>query len=101
MRNNIFHRADAAGEKAEHLFAMHWKPFEDPFWSVLEKQGRYTKPRTEFFLSNFIAGNIAGEVNLSKLFSEYKAFLKSVQEESGSRAMRGWRLSLQDLERLR
>jgi hypothetical protein len=76
VRNNIFHRADAAGEKAEKLFATHWKPFEDPFWSAEEKQGRYKKPRVEFFLANFIAGKIAGEVNLSKLFSEYKAFLK-------------------------
>lgn len=76
VRNNIFHRADAAKEKAEKLFEAHWKPFEDPFWSVGEKQGRYKKPRIEFFLSNFIAGQIAGEVNLSKLFSEYKAFGK-------------------------
>ncbi|MRD73135.1 DUF262 domain-containing protein [Rhodocyclus tenuis] len=76
VRNNIFHRADAAGEKAEILFAKHWKPFEDPFWSLEEKQGRYKKPRIEFFLSNYIAGQIAGEVNLSKLFSEYKAFIK-------------------------
>ena len=76
VRNNIFHRADAVGEKAEQLFAAHWKSFEQPFWSVEEKQGRYKKPRIEFFLSNFISGKIAGEVNLSKLFSEYKAFLK-------------------------
>jgi Protein of unknown function DUF262/Protein of unknown function (DUF1524) len=76
VRNNIFHRADAVGEKAEQLFATHWKGFEDPFWSIEEKQGRYKKPRIEFFLSNFIAGKIAGEVNLSKLFSEYKSFLK-------------------------
>lgn len=76
VRNNIFHRADAAGEKAEQLFATHWKPFEDPFWSLEEKQGRYKKPRIEFFLANFISGQIAGDVNLTKLFSEYKAFLK-------------------------
>ena len=76
VRNNIFHRADAHNEKAEQLFALHWKAFEDPFWSVEEKQGRYKKPRIEFFLANFIAGQIAGEVNLSKLFSEYKSFLK-------------------------
>ena len=80
VRNNIFYRADAAGEKAEQLFAKHWKAFEDPFWSVEEKQGRYKKPRIEFFLSNFIAGQIAGEVNLSKLFSEYKAFLKPTRK---------------------
>jgi hypothetical protein len=80
VRNNIFHRADANGEKADQLFATHWKPFEDGFWTVEEKQGRYKKARIEFFLANFIAGNIAGEVNLSKLFSEYKAFLKPPKE---------------------
>lgn len=97
VRNNIFYRADAAGEKAEKLFAAHWKAFEDPFWSVLEKQGRYTKPRIEFFLSNFIAGNIAGEVNLSKLFSEYKAFLKPRKSKGPRYATVA--AELQDLER--
>ena len=76
VRNNIFHRADAAGQKVEQLFTEHWKAFEAPFWSAEEKQGRYKKPRIEFFLANFIAGRIAGEVNLGKLFSEYKAFLR-------------------------
>lgn len=76
VRNNIFHRADARREHAEKLFEKYWKDFEDPFWSVMEKQGRYKKARIEFFLSNFIAGKVAGEVTLSKLFSEYKAFIK-------------------------
>ena len=76
VRNNIFHRADARREPAEKLFDRYWKDFEDPFWSVLEKQGRYNKVRIEFFLANFIAGKVAGEVTLSKLFSEYKAFVK-------------------------
>ena len=76
VRNNIFHRADARGERAESLFDRYWKDFEDPFWSMFEKQGRYRKERIEFFLSNFIAGKVAGEVTLSKLFSEYKAFVK-------------------------
>lgn len=77
VRNNIFYRADST--QAERLFATHWKSFEDPFWNVEEKQGRYKKPRIEFFLANFIAGQIGGEVNLTKLFSEYKAFVKSRQ----------------------
>ena len=76
VRNNIFHRADARGEKAEKLFDTYWKDFEDPFWSIMEKQGRYRKERIEFFLTNFIAGKVAGEVTLSKLFSEYKSFVK-------------------------
>ena len=76
VRNNIFHRADARKERAEKLFDKYWKDFEDPFWSIMEKQGRYKKVRIEFFLVNFIAGKVAGEVTLSKLFSEYKAFVK-------------------------
>lgn len=76
VRNNIFQRADAMKENAEKLFAAHWKLFEDPFWSQDEKQGRYKKPRIEFFVANYIAGKIASEVNLTKLFSEYKAFIK-------------------------
>ena len=76
VRNNIFHRADARRESAEKLFEKYWKEFEDPFWSAIEKQGRYKKARIEFFLSNFIAGKVAGEVTLSKLFSEYKALIK-------------------------
>ena len=76
VRNNIFHRADARKERAEKLFDRYWKDFEDPFWSIMEKQGRYKKARIEFFLANFIAGKVAGEVTLSKLFSEYKAFVK-------------------------
>ncbi len=76
VRNNIFHRADAHGEDAEKLFSKYWTLFEDPFWNELEKQGRYRKPRIEFFIANFISGRIASEVTLSKLFSEYKSFLQ-------------------------
>jgi hypothetical protein len=76
VRNNIFQRADARRENAEQLFKRHWKPFEDPFWSVMEKQGRYKKQRIEFFIANFIAGKMASDVTISKLFSEYKAFLR-------------------------
>ena len=82
VRNNIFQRADARGEDAENLFKQYWKPFEDPFWSAMEKQGRYKKQRIEFFLANFIAGKIAGEVTISKLFSEYKSFLRPARNST-------------------
>lgn len=82
VRNNIFQRADARREDAEALFKKHWKPFENPFWSQMEKQGRYKKHRIEFFLANFIAGKIASDVTISKLFSEYKAFLRPVRNST-------------------
>ena len=86
VRNNIFQRADKGNEKPDKLFDTHWKPFEHPFWQIEEKQGRYKKPRIDFFLANHIAGKIATEVSLTKLFSEYKAYIKtqpflSVSEE--------------------
>jgi len=81
VRNNIFHRADANKENADQLFNDYWKEFEDPFWDVMEKQGRYSKKRIEFFLANFIAGKIAGEVTISKLFSEYKAYIKAQRND--------------------
>jgi len=83
VRNNIFHRAEEEDrKKAEALFRTHWTAFEDSFWSLQEKQGRYKKQRIEFFLANYIAGQIASDVTITKLFSEYKAFLKLKKFES-------------------
>jgi hypothetical protein len=82
VRNNIFQRADARGEDAEALFKKVWKSFEDSFWSEMEKQGRYKKQRIEFFLANFIACKIASDVTISKLFSEYKSFLRPARNSS-------------------
>ena len=98
VRNNIFQRADANLECAEKLFAQHWRHFEDPFWQVKEKQGRYKKARSELFLGNFVAGKLGEEITLSKLFSEYKAFVKS-SYASPSPFYRNVQEELIDLER--
>ncbi|WP_354301920.1 MULTISPECIES: DUF262 domain-containing protein [unclassified Sphingomonas] len=77
VRNHIFHRAEEEDRKnAEKLFREFWNPFEDGFWAVAEKQGRYKKQRIEFFLANYIAAQISSDVTITKLFSEYKAYLK-------------------------
>lgn len=77
VRNNIFHRAEVEDRtKAEGLFRTYWNDFEKRFWGEEEKQGRYKKQRIEFFLANYIAAQIAADVTITKLFSEYKAFLK-------------------------
>lgn len=97
VRNNIFQRADARDEDAEALFKKHWKPFEHTFWIQMEKQGRYKKQRIEFFLANFIAGKIAGEVTISKLFSEYKSFLRPPRNSTMPRYV-SVEAEIQDLE---
>ena len=76
VKNNIFQRADAREENAEELFEKYWKPFDDIFWRQEDKQGRYKKERIELFLANFVAAKSAHDVTISKLFSEYKSFLK-------------------------
>lgn len=78
VRNNIFHRAEEADRAvAEKLFRKYWTGFEEPFWDLEEKQGRYKKKRIEFFLANYIAAQIGSDVTITKLFSEYKSFLKA------------------------
>lgn len=80
VRNHIYHRAEERDgrERAEKIFKTLWGDFEDPFWGYEEKQGRYKKQRIEFFLGNYIAAHTANDVTITKLFSEYKAFLKKV-----------------------
>ncbi len=63
----------------------------------MEKQGRYKKQRIEFFVANFIAGKIAGEITLSKLFSEYKAFLRPPKNSTMPR-YRSVEAELEELE---
>ncbi len=73
IRNDIFHRALRTRESAETLFADHWGRFEQPFWEVPERQGRVLKPRLEFFFANFLVVQLQREVNLSKIYPEYRA----------------------------
>lgn len=84
VRNNIFQRADARGEDAESLFKSTGNPSRTDS-GVLWKNRDATKATYRVFLANFIAGKIAGEVTISKLFSEYKAFLRSARNSTTPR----------------
>lgn len=76
IRNDIFQRVPA-GKGAEVLFDNKWSPeFEDPFWDVEERQGRLTRKRIEYFLANTLAAERAEVINLSKIYPEYKQFIK-------------------------
>lgn len=74
IRNDIFHRALRTKESAETLFADHWGNFESPFWEMPERQGRVLKPRLEFFFANLLVAEMAREVNLSKIYPEYRSY---------------------------
>lgn len=86
IRNSIFYRIQGTEKKREQTYELHWSPFEDRFWFEDEKQGRYKKPRIEFFMANFLAAKTSNEVKVSTLFNEYQNFIgtkvyPSVEEE--------------------
>ena len=86
IRNDIFQRVPS-GKDADVLFDTKWsRELEDPFWDVEERQGRLTRKRIEYFLANTLAAERAEVINLSKIYPEYKQFVRvknfgSINEE--------------------
>lgn len=76
VRNFVFYRLPGTEKEREKHFEKHWRPFEQRFWSEDERQGRFKKPRLEFFLANFLSAKTARETNIGKLYSEYKHFVE-------------------------
>lgn len=78
IRNYIFFRCEAEEKKsAEELYDKYWKEFEHPFWAAEQKQGRHIKPRLEFYMGHFLAAQTGKEINLTKLYQEYKHLVES------------------------
>lgn len=76
IRNFIFYRVEDQEEDPVSLYDEFWSPYEQPFWSEEEKQGRLKRARLEFFMVHFLAAKSGHEVNLTKLFQEYKAYIQ-------------------------
>ena len=73
LRNYLFWKASR--ERAvsiDDLYNEYWKELDSPFWKVEEKQGRLKRPRIDLFLQNFLQAKRATEVNVGRLFYEYK-----------------------------
>jgi hypothetical protein len=81
VRNDVFHRATALNEDTEELFETKWQIFEDPFWSEHDRQGRLRKPRIDFFLGHMLAAETGNDITLTKLYSEYRAFVQPKRGE--------------------
>jgi len=82
IRNDVFYRARRAGEDDEAIFEGHWKTFEDPFWEVMTRQGRFNKARIDFFLAHVLVAETGKEVNLGKLAAEYQSYARKRHFES-------------------
>jgi hypothetical protein len=76
VRNNIFHRAEAQGEKAEDLFDAKWRPLDSDFWKADSPRAKPKRPRIDHFLSHALTAQTGDEISLRELYAEYRAFAR-------------------------
>ncbi len=78
VRNNIFQRAAAQGEKAEGLFEAKWRQFDQDggFWKADSPRAKPRRPRIDHFLSHALTAQTGVETSLRELYSEYRAFTR-------------------------
>ena len=75
IRNYIFMRADQEGENSKRLYDELWAPFEDPYWNEVQRRGRMSKPRVEWFIHAFLQAIMQEDVDLGRLYFEYRRFV--------------------------
>lgn len=66
------------GEKTpEDLYTEYWLPLDKPFWKKEEKQGRIKRPRVDNFFMHFLAMKKASDINVGRLFHEYRHWIET------------------------
>lgn len=80
MRNFIFQRAyreqrNEDDKKPDALYNEYWLPFDKHFWKREEKQGRLKRPRVDLFYQHFLSMKFANDVNVGRLYYEYKNWI--------------------------
>lgn len=88
IRNDIFYRAQKAGEDTKKLFDEQWKSFEEDFWGEKIGRGRFMRARTDHLIAHVVVAETAQEVNVGKVATEYQRYIqgrdrpfKTVSEE--------------------
>lgn len=76
VRNNIFHRAEAQGEEASHLYRRLWSNFEGSFWEQPAPRARPVRPRIDHFLSHALTAQTGKQTAIRELYSEYRGFVR-------------------------
>ncbi len=87
LRNFIFLRAKRQNLSANHLYDTYWQQFDvdpaedgntaTPFWKIEEQQGRLIRPRLDLFIQHFLSLKTGREVNVGRLFHDYKRWIES------------------------
>jgi uncharacterized protein with ParB-like and HNH nuclease domain len=90
LRNSLFWRASRKNEDKDVLYERYWLPFDQKFWKHEERLGRLKRPRIDIFMQHFLESQEGQEVNIGRLFQEYKTWIKertpfeTVEAELGS-----------------
>jgi len=74
IRNFIFMRADKDNADGGALYDSLWSPFEGSFWNEEQRRGRLKKPRLEWFLQSTLQAELADNVDIGKLYTDYRKF---------------------------
>lgn len=77
IRNFIFMRADRDGADAKKLYDTYWSKFETDYWKSNQTRGRMQKPRMEWFVHACLLTELCEEVDLGRLYFEYRRFVIS------------------------
>lgn len=82
LRNFAFQRAnrEKRGEDdktPDDLYNEYWLPFDQHFWKRDEKQGRLKRPRADIFFQHFLAMKQASDVNVARLYHDYKTWIET------------------------
>ncbi len=75
LRNFLFWRAERNREDRDKLYEEYWAPLDQKFWKVEQRLGRLKRPRIDIFLLHYLESRKAAEVNVARLFHEYKVWI--------------------------
>ena len=77
IRNFIFMRADREDADSRNLYDTYWSKFETDYWKSNQTRGRMQKPRLEWFVHACLLTELCEEVDLGRLYFEYRRFVIS------------------------
>lgn len=91
LRNFVFQRAKGLGQTAgslnvDDLYAKHWLPLDQAFWSRSASRGRQSRTRLDWMLTDHVSMNIGDLVSVDTLFETYKRWVLSRQPFAGVEA---------------
>jgi uncharacterized protein with ParB-like and HNH nuclease domain len=78
VKNFLFHRAEGEDLDTEKLYMLHWKQFDDQraFWRKEVGQGRFKRPRLDWFLQHYLTLVIGEEAVTTQLFSSFRDYVR-------------------------